>query len=215
MNPFRPETALITGGGSGIGAALGKALADGGTRVFIADIDGAAARRVAEEIGSLGMPIELDVCEHQMVSEVIEGIAKTTGSVDLVVNCAGIASYGEVLDVTEKQWLSIINVNLWGTINVSLAAYAVMREQGRGCIVNMGSMSIYLQPPLLAPYVTSKAGVVGFSRALGVEAAAYGVDVTVVCPGNVKTPLLGGGGLNLGSRPRSRPPTPPHASSRG
>jgi short-subunit dehydrogenase len=107
------------------------------------------------------------------------------------VNCAGISSYGETSEIPRAEWDRVIDVNLRGTIDVSLAAFASMREGGGGSIVNVASVSAFLNPPLFGPYITSKAAVIGFSRALAVEAEAHGVLVSVVCPGNVRTPMLG------------------------
>jgi short-subunit dehydrogenase len=86
----------------------------------------------------------------------------------------------------------VLKVNLCGTIDVTLAAYGLMRGRGGGTIVNLASMSTFLLPPLFAPYITSKAAIVGFSRALSIEAEIHGVNVAVACPGNVRTPMLGG-----------------------
>jgi NAD(P)-dependent dehydrogenase (short-subunit alcohol dehydrogenase family) len=191
MTAFSPRIVLITGGGSGIGAALARKLVKEGARVVIADLNMQGMRALTDELGSACEPVEIDVAVWEPMRALAERISINYGSLDLIVNCAGISSYGEMLDIPLEQWRNVMDVNLWGTIHGSLAAYAVMRKQGAGFIVNMGSMSTFLQPPLFGSYLTSKAGVLSFSLALAIEAEVYGVQVSVVCPGNVRTPLLG------------------------
>ncbi|GLR67311.1 hypothetical protein GCM10010909_19920 [Acidocella aquatica] len=188
---FKPRVALITGGGSGIGAAMARELASRKTYVVVADIDLKKAANVSHEIGERAEAIKLDVTDRNQVEALLISLQDRLGSLDCLVNCAGINSYGEALDAPWSDWHRIISVNLMGTITSSMAAYAVMAKQGHGTIINMGSMATFLVDPLFAPYVTSKFGVVGFSRALGVEAEAYGIHVCVVCPGNILTPMRG------------------------
>jgi short-subunit dehydrogenase len=88
------------------------------------------------------------------------------------------------------QWQRVLQVNLWGVIAGSVAAYSVMAKQGSGYIVNIASNATSMHNPLFGPYVTSKCGVVGFSRVLSTEAEAFGVQVSVVCPGNIKTDMV-------------------------
>lgn len=191
MTGFNPRVALITGGGSGIGAALAKRLAGTGVRVIVADIDLHKARGVAGELGGHSEAVEVDVSSMSQMEALVERIEAAHGGLDLIVNCAGIAGQGEMLEIPQDGWNRVLDVNLRGTINGSIAAYALMARQGAGYIVNLGSMSTFLRPPLFGPYVTSKAGILGFSLALAVEAEAHGVHVSVICPGNVRTPLLG------------------------
>ncbi len=190
MTEFTPGIALITGGASGIGAALARQLVKNGARVVIADLNKKNMCTLTAELGSACEPVEVDVGVWEQMQALVERVSTRYGSLDLLVNCAGISSYGEMPEIPMEQWRKVMDVNLWGTIHGSLAAYAVMRKQGAGFIVNLGSMSTFLQPPLFGSYLTSKAGVLGFSLALGLEAECHGVQVSVVCPGNVKTPML-------------------------
>jgi NAD(P)-dependent dehydrogenase (short-subunit alcohol dehydrogenase family) len=188
---FSPKVAIVTGGGSGIGAAVAKELAaTAGTRVIVADLSLEKAQATATEIGALAEAVQLDVVDSDQVDVLVKRVKATYGSLDLMFNSAGVSCYGEILKLTYGDWQRILKVNLFGVIAGSIAAYAVMAEQGSGHIINMGSMAAFLHDPLFAPYVTSKCGVVGFSRALACEAEGHGVVVSVVCPGNVRTPML-------------------------
>lgn len=188
---FNPKVAIVTGGGSGLGAAISRELAGAGSRVIVADINLKGAEATARELGAKAEAVQLDVSDSAQFEALIRRVKADYGSLDLLFNGAGVSCYGEILDLTEVDWKKVLQVNLWGTINGSLAAYRVMAEQGSGNIINMGSLATFLFDPLFAPYTTSKCGVVGFSRILACEAEPYGVSVSVICPGNIRTPLLG------------------------
>jgi NAD(P)-dependent dehydrogenase (short-subunit alcohol dehydrogenase family) len=190
MTPYRPRTALITGGGSGIGAALAKQLMKGGTSVVVADVNVEMTKKVTGPGGSTEA-IKTDVSDRAQVEALFRTLKNEYGPLDLVVNCAGISCYGESSDIPPALWDRVLNVNLRGTIDVSLAAAALMRTTGGGSIVNIASMSAFLIPPLFGPYVASKAAIIGFSRALAIESEIHGIRVSVACPGNVRTPMLG------------------------
>src|SRR3954454_22501077 len=182
------RTAIVTGGGSGIGEALCRALAARGDTVVVADIDGANAERVAGEIG--GTAAKCDVRDAPAVQALVDDTVAAHGRLDLIFNNAGIGVGGDVLDLTVAHWDRIIDINLRGVVHGVQAAYPVMAKQGSGSIVNTASMAGLTQPPYLAPYVATKHAVVGLSLSLREEAKAHGVNVTVVCPGWIDTPLL-------------------------
>jgi NAD(P)-dependent dehydrogenase (short-subunit alcohol dehydrogenase family) len=191
MTKFAPRVALITGGGSGIGSALAKQLGLGGTQVVIADTNLDCAQRVAAEAGDRAEAVEIDVTSWTRIEALCERIARQHGHLDLLITCAGVAAHGDLQEFTIDDWRRVIDINVMGTINASLAAYAIMRRQGAGTIVNVGSLSALFLTPFCAPYCTSKAAVSGFSLSLAIEARAHGVDVSLACPGNVRTPMLG------------------------
>lgn len=190
MVRYKPGTALITGGASGIGAALASQLVEAGTSVIVADLNATRARPPPRGSGRLEM-VDLDVSAPAQIDSLFKKINADYRALDLVVNCAGVSCHGAFPDFAPAEWDRILGVNLRGTIDVSLAALAAMREHGSGCIVNLASMSAFLIPPLFGPYITSKTAVIGFSRALGIEAEGHGILVSVACPGNVRTPMLG------------------------
>lgn len=186
---FKPRLSIVTGGGAGLGAAMARELAARGSRVIIIDTNLEEALEVKRQIGDSCVVARLDVSDEQ---QVLAFFQNQGGDIpDCLVNCAGVNLYGEALHVPLADWLRVLSVNLTGTISTTLAAYALMAKQQRGTIINIGSMAVFLIDPLFGAYTTSKFGVVGFSRALAVEARAYGVRVHVVCPGNIATSMRG------------------------
>jgi NAD(P)-dependent dehydrogenase (short-subunit alcohol dehydrogenase family) len=184
------RVAIVTGGGSGIGEALCRALAARGDTVVVADIDAPAAERVAADLGSLATAAKVDVRDAAGVQAVVDDTVAQHGRLDLMFNNAGIGVGGDVLELTLAHWDRIIDINLRGVVHGVQAAYPVMARQRSGSIVNTASMAGLTAPAYMTPYVTTKHAVVGLSMALRAEAKAHGVNVTVVCPFFVDTPIL-------------------------
>jgi NAD(P)-dependent dehydrogenase (short-subunit alcohol dehydrogenase family) len=199
------RVAIVTGGGSGIGEALSRALAARGDTVVVADIDGASAQRVATEIGAKATAAKVDVRDAAAVQALVDDTVTAHGRLDLMVNNAGIGVGGDVLELTVAHWDRIIDINLRGVVHGVQAAYPVMARQRRGHIVNIGSVAGLTPPPYLTPYVATKHAVVGLSLALRGEAKAHKVGVTVVCPGWTDTPILDSTGPEDLPRPASAP----------
>lgn len=173
---FVGTTALVTGGASGIGKALGAALEEAGARVVLADIatrDGGACR-------------PLDVRDAAAFEALVEEI----GPVDLLINCAGISLGGATHEMSALHWDRIIDVNIRGVVNGVRAVYPSMVERGSGQIVNVASGAGLAALPFVAAYSMTKHAVVGLSSSLRAEAALHGVRVSVLCPGAVDTPIL-------------------------
>lgn len=186
------RVAIVTGGASGIGLALGRQLAAGGASVVLADRNEDALERTVAELRSAGGDVAgsvLDVTDRQAVHTVFADVARRHGTLDLVFNNAGVGMGSEATDVTPEHWRTILDVNLHGVIHGVEAAYPVMQRQGSGHIVNTASVAGLVPMPGEVPYVTSKFAVVGLSHALRAEAADFGVRVSVVCPGVVATPI--------------------------
>jgi NAD(P)-dependent dehydrogenase (short-subunit alcohol dehydrogenase family) len=192
---FAGKVAIVTGGGSGIGAAVVRALAGRGATIVIADIDEAAAKSVADEIDARSAvkasTAVVDVRDSDAVADLVNQVAADHGSLDLMFNNAGIAVAGLVDQLTLDHWDRVIDVNLKGVVHGVHAAYPLMLRQGHGHIVNTASLAGLVPGPGLAPYVAVKHAVVGLSMSLRAEAAIRGVKVSAVCPGFVDTPLLG------------------------
>jgi NAD(P)-dependent dehydrogenase (short-subunit alcohol dehydrogenase family) len=191
-DPFTDKVAIVTGGGSGIGEAMCRELAHRGARVIVADINSDGAKRVAEAIEASGGRAQahtVDVSKEGDVKRLVDETAATHGSLDYMFNNAGIAIGGDARDLTLDQWRKVLDVNLYGVLYGALAAYQIMVSQGSGHIVNTSSASGLLPQPINAPYCTAKHGLVGFSRALRLEAADLGVNVSVVFPGYVQTAI--------------------------
>jgi 2-hydroxycyclohexanecarboxyl-CoA dehydrogenase len=181
---FEGRTALITGGGSGIGAATSRRLAAEGARVVVADVKGVAARDVAAEID--GTAVEMDVADAASV----RAAAEQTGPVDILVNNAGTDVPGFFVDTNEETWDFVIAVNLRGTLSVTHAYLPAMHERGRGAIVNVASEAGRTGSQLSCSYSAAKAGVIGFTKAIARESARFGVRCNAVAPGPIDTPLL-------------------------
>jgi NAD(P)-dependent dehydrogenase (short-subunit alcohol dehydrogenase family) len=197
VRTFAEGVALVTGGASGIGAALGRELARRGALVVLADRDGEAARAEAARISAAGGQAEaatLDVRDAAAVDALVAEAFARHGRIDYLFNNAGIAVGGEVRDLTLEDWRQAVEVNLMGVVHGVQAAWPRMIEQGFGHVVNTASMAAFLATALAAPYGATKSAVVGLSRALRVEGASHGLRVSVLCPGVIRTPILEGGG---------------------
>jgi NAD(P)-dependent dehydrogenase (short-subunit alcohol dehydrogenase family) len=191
------RTAIVTGAGSGIGAALSRALTHAGAHVVCADLDVAAASAVSSSCEGPGSAraVALDVTDAAAVAELVHSVAADAGALDVMFNNAGISIGGETEELTLDHWNSIIDVNIRGVVHGVHAAYPLMVRQGSGHIVNTASMGGLMAAGLLTSYVMTKHAVVGLSLALRSEAAAHGVGVTAICPSAVDTPILDKGAV--------------------
>ena len=195
-SPFAGKTAIVMGGGSGIGTALGAELVSRGAHVVLADIDGATADAAAKALAGRVSPsgsisaARLDVRDLAAVRAVVDDVASSHGRLDLLFNNAGISMGGNTNDLEEAHWDRIIDVNIKGVVNGLLAAYPLMVAQGEGHIVNTASAAGLAPAVFTVAYTATKHAVVGLSTALRPEAALRGVRLSVLCPGAVETPIL-------------------------
>lgn len=186
--PERP-VAVVTGGGSGIGAAIVRELVARGSRVVVTDLDGAAAKTVAADAGAEAA-LQLDVTDAAACVRVADKVVDSHGGLHLWVSNAGVSRMKRLLDITEADYEHTLAVNLKGIFFASQAAARVMAEAGSGVIVNVASMAGKQgRVPFLADYVASKFGVVGLTQAMAYELAPSGIRVNCVCPGYVATPM--------------------------
>ena len=174
--------ALVTGAAGGIGAALAARLADAGATVVTADLPGQ------------GADLALDVTNADAVDAAVAGVVERHGRVDVVAAVAGVGVGGLVEDLALEDWRRAIDCNIWGTVHTVRAAYPHLMAQRTGHLLLMASLAGLVPTPLLVPYATSKAAIVGLATSLRPEAARHGIGVSVVCPGPVETPLLCDGG---------------------
>jgi NAD(P)-dependent dehydrogenase (short-subunit alcohol dehydrogenase family) len=196
LRTYQGAVGVITGGASGIGRALGEALARQGADVVLADRQIELARTVAGEIrdrGGRASAAEVDVTDYQALEHVVRQTAETHGRLDYMFNNAGIGISGEACYYDIKDWEQVIDVNIRGVINGIQSAYPIMLRQGFGHIINTASMAGLVPSPVVVSYCASKYAVVGVSLSLRIEAAEKGVRVSVLCPGVIRTPLLEGG----------------------
>jgi NAD(P)-dependent dehydrogenase (short-subunit alcohol dehydrogenase family) len=191
MGDLDGRVALITGGGSGIGAGCARRLAAESARVVVADIDAAAAERVAAEIGAAATAMTVDVRDPDAVEQLIGAVHETCGGLDVAVNVAGIAGpTAPPAEFPVDGWRQVLDVNLSGVFFCMRAELAVMVPTGRGSIINMASIYGMVGTPMNIGYVASKHGVVGITRAAALAYAQQGIRVNAVAPAVIDTPIL-------------------------
>lgn len=184
------RVAVVTGGGSGIGAAIARELCDRGHRTVITDVDGEAAAAVASERAN-ATSARLDVTDADAAMRLAEQAMADHGRLDAWISNAGISHMAPFTEVTEAELDRTLAINLKGVFVCGQAAARVMRSTGRGgVIVNTASMAGKQgRVPFLSDYVASKFGVVGLTQAMAFELAGDGIRVNCVCPGYVATPM--------------------------
>jgi NAD(P)-dependent dehydrogenase (short-subunit alcohol dehydrogenase family) len=190
---YKDAVAIITGGASGIGKALGEELAALGAHVILADIRLEPALMAAEKIKSKGGRAEaapVDVSDFNSVERLVQETYGKHDRIDFIFNNAGIGACGHMHEFKLEHWRNVINVDLFGIIHGVQAAYPLMREQGFGHIVNTASIGGLVPFTLTGSYTASKFGVVGLTIALRMEAMGSGVCASVICPGVIRTPML-------------------------
>jgi 2-hydroxycyclohexanecarboxyl-CoA dehydrogenase len=180
--------ALVTGGGSGIGAATCRRLAAEGAQVAVTDVNVEGARAVAEEVS--GAAFELDVRSADSARAAVAEAESELGPLDLLVNNAGYDEFSFFTNTDEGLWDRVLAVNLRGVIAVTHAVLPGMQERHRGRIVNVASEAGRVGSHGSSIYSAAKAGVIGLTKALARETARYGITCNAVAPGPIETPLL-------------------------
>ncbi len=190
------KVAFITGGASGIGRALAEELAEQGVEVVLADRQAELAEEVAHAIrqaGGKATAHELDVRDAAQFQRVVDETVARIGRIDYFFNNAGIGVGGDIAGYTLADWDDVFDVNVRGVAYGVQAMYPVMRAQRFGHIINTASMAGLLPTGEAGSYAASKHAVVGLSKVLRVEAREYGVRVSALCPGVIRTPIMTAG----------------------
>lgn len=186
------KAALVTGGGRGIGRAIALTLASAGASVFVVDLNPDNAARVEAEIKDMGgdaVGWVADVSNKLLVGPAIEEMRDVYGKIDIVVNSAGVEKQSTLYKLDEWDWRRTMDVNLTGTFFVSQLAGRVMVDEGGGVIINIASTSGHPSPrDGSAPYVASKAGIVGLTKVSAREFGPHHIRVNAVCPANIDDP---------------------------
>lgn len=194
MDQLEGKVAVVTGGASGIGAALGQAFADQGCAVVLADIEKSALEDSAGRIGSDVLPVVTDVSDPDSVQRLADASFEHFGGVHVLCNNAGVSTFNPIVNQTLDDWRWVLGVDLWGAIHGVRTFLPRLLEQGvPGHIVNTSSLAGLMSGmPCLGPYTVSKVGVVALSETLHLEMAMAGapIGVSVLCPGSTVTEIL-------------------------
>jgi len=188
------RVAVVTGGGSGMGRAIVHRLAQDGLAVAIVDLNKDAADTVAEEVRQQGNEAVafggVDVSDREQVNDAMQRVREALGPILVLVNNAGITGFREFMSITDEKWNRIMEVNVNGPFYCTQAVLPDMIEAGWGRIVNISSSSAQGGQPYMVHYVTSKAGLIGFTKALALEFGPKGITVNTIPPGFIDTPML-------------------------
>jgi NAD(P)-dependent dehydrogenase (short-subunit alcohol dehydrogenase family) len=204
---FRGKGCVVTGAASGIGFAVSEALLQAGAVVFMADRDAQTLTSAVEQLSTYAGQVHsmlVDVTNEEQVQHMVEDAAARHGRLDVLFNNAGIGGTLPIEAVTLEHWRRVIDINLWGVIYGIHAALPIMRKQGGGHIVNTASIAGLIPFPFQALYCATKYAVAGISESLRFELEDQGINVSVVCPGNVASRIFGT--PILGERVEAKPP---------
>jgi 2-keto-3-deoxy-L-fuconate dehydrogenase len=193
------KRALITGAGSGIGEAIATLFSAQGAHVIVADVQGEAAERVANDIvqrGGVATPLALDVTDEDQVCTSFGQLADQDqqGRLDLLVNNAGISHVGSILETSLKDWERVLRVNAGGIFLCAREAVRLMvqQEPKGGVIINMSSVAAMIGVERRLPYSASKGAVLALTRSIAMDFVDQGIRCNAICPGTVQTPFVEG-----------------------
>jgi NAD(P)-dependent dehydrogenase (short-subunit alcohol dehydrogenase family) len=188
------KVALVTGGGSGIGAAICRAYAEQGARVLVAEVNDTNGHQVASELGEAGAFAHTDVTDLSSVEQAVATAVRHFGRLDILVNCAGIGLVGSVQETQEADWDRLLAVNVGGVFHGSRAAIDQMLKQQPkgGVIVNIASVAGQIGVPRRFAYSATKGAVIAMTRQLSVDYVKESIRCNAICPGTVYSPFVEG-----------------------
>ena len=188
---LKPYVVLITGGASGLGLAAAHGFAKEGATIVIADLQEAAAKSIAQQLGSQHLGLACDVADEAQVNHVVDTVIKKYGRVDVLINCAGIAD--RVKPTVEQDMMHfrrLLDIHLTGTYMMTKACAVHMLKQGKGNVINISSIAGVIGLTYRNAYSAAKAGISMITRTLGCEWGAAGIRVNAIAPGYILTPLV-------------------------
>jgi len=183
------KTALVTGAAGGIGSAIAKGLAQSGANVALCDINMKALVALQKGIGPKAHIFEMDMANINTFGIITAMVAKTSGSIDILVNCAGINKREGFVDVDEATYDAIMNINLKGAFFLSQTVAPFMKKQNSGSIINIGSHNTGAILGGVSVYGASKSGLMSLTRSMAIEWAKYNIRANCISPGHIKTDL--------------------------
>jgi NAD(P)-dependent dehydrogenase (short-subunit alcohol dehydrogenase family) len=193
MGRLDGRIAIVTGGARGIGRAIVERLVAEGAQVTFCDLDPATGERTARELTSGGRPASFaaaDITREEQIEALVAGVVRQHGTVDVLVNNAGVNAYFDAATMTQAEWDSVFAVDLKGAWLCAKHVLVPMRRNRRGSIVNIASIHAQLTMAGMFPYAAAKAGLVGLTRSLALDCARDGIRVNAVLPGWTRTRLV-------------------------
>lgn len=191
---LKDKVCIVTGAAGGIGYGIAKRYVDQGAKVAIADLKADAAEAAATELTKAGpgvaIGIAMDVTSEEQVNKGVATVAEKWGRVDVLVSNAGIQIVHRIEDFPFADWKKMLAIHLDGAFLTTKACIPLMKKQGGGAIIYMGSVHSKEASPLKSAYVTAKHGLLGLARTVAKEGGAHGIRSNVICPGFVRTPLV-------------------------
>lgn len=189
---MRGQTAIVTGGGRGIGKAIGESLASRGVNIVVVDVNLDIAEETATGLAKLGVKsiaLKANVADASEVSGLFDRALREFGKIEMLVNNAGITRDGLLLRMKEEDWDAVMNINLKGTFLCSKEGVKAMSKQRYGRIINIASVVAFMGNPGQANYSASKAGIVGLTKTTAREYASRGITANAVAPGFITTAM--------------------------
>lgn len=193
MFSLQEKVAIVTGAGSGIGAAIAERFATAGARVFVADRDVVGGSATVDRISAADHTatfVELDVTSEPACGALVARVVSEAGRLDVLVNNAGIGHVGTILSTTSEQLDQLWSVNVKGMFYLSRAALPHMIERRSGSIINIGSIAAVMGMYDRFAYTTTKHAVAGMTKAMALDHGTSGVRINCICPGRVETPFV-------------------------
>jgi gluconate 5-dehydrogenase len=186
------KVALVTGGGSGLGHAMARGLAEAGATVILNGRSRDKLERASEEFRDAGLRAGVapfDVTDSQQVNDGIAQAAAAHGPIDILVNNAGMQHRQPIENFSDADWLTLMNTNVNSAFFVARAVIPSMKARGSGKIINIGSLLSFISRPTIVPYATSKGAIGMFTKGLAVELAPFGIQTNAIAPGFYKTEM--------------------------
>lgn len=186
---LKDKVAIVTGGASGIGKAMCKALATEGANVVVVDLDEQKGKEAAKEIGGKSISLKADVTSSASMNKMAEEVDRQFGRIDILVNNVGVRITKPFLDHTDADWNTMIQTNLTGPFLCSRAVVPFMKRAGRGRIINTASIASFVGRPNRVAYVSAKAGLLGMTRAMAIDLGPMGITCNAIAPGSINSPM--------------------------